>query len=433
MLFTLDISLPGAAAPGAELARAAEPAAIGPEGAPEQAFGEHRSLFPAVLAAQQAAKPREQASQQPTLMQGVDQALSRDGGKALPPEAAPLPPALPLGAQGSEKHTLALHSASSAEPDDSAPLLSAGLSVLTEELAPVAENPTTELAPRVVEEGADQSAENPLPLLGHPLAAEARLPSTPLSIDAAGESGLPGVETSLVKTAAKAGEVVVPNQGQAITRAGSAGDAATSASLMTSAPESVEPFLAAAEESGKAPLPTETPAARNASPPPQVAGFAAALRTESAAVPAQRTDFAAAMNARPADPAWAPEVGGRVAMMVSGGQQEASLQLNPPELGRMEIRIVTESDQAKVQFHVHTAAARDALEQAMPRLRDMLEQGGLQLAHSEVADQSASQREQAPASQVVAADVHAEDEPVPDVGAANELVSAAVGLVDQYV
>jgi flagellar hook-length control protein FliK len=45
-------------------------------------------------------------------------------------------------------------------------------------------------------------------------------------------------------------------------------------------------------------------------------------------------------------------------------------------------------------FAVDSVAARDAIEQAMPRLRELLEQGGLQLSHSEVADHSQSQKEQ---------------------------------------
>ena len=41
-------------------------------------------------------------------------------------------------------------------------------------------------------------------------------------------------------------------------------------------------------------------------------------------------------------------------------------------------------------FTVQNATAREAIEQAMPRLREMLDQAGLQLAHSEVADHSQS-------------------------------------------
>ncbi len=94
------------------------------------------------------------------------------------------------------------------------------------------------------------------------------------------------------------------------------------------------------------------------------------------------------------DSGWDGEFLGRVNILVKGGIQEAKIQLSPPEMGRLEIKISTEGDSAKIMFAVDSVAARDAIEQAMPRLRELLEQGGLQLSHSEVADHSQSQKEQ---------------------------------------
>lgn len=99
------------------------------------------------------------------------------------------------------------------------------------------------------------------------------------------------------------------------------------------------------------------------------------------------------LSAPPGDPEWGGELAGRISMMVKSGSQEASLQINPPELGRLDIRITTEGDQARVQFAVHNAEAREVIEQNMPRLREMLEQGGLQLARGDVADHSQSDRQ----------------------------------------
>jgi flagellar hook-length control protein FliK len=104
----------------------------------------------------------------------------------------------------------------------------------------------------------------------------------------------------------------------------------------------------------------------------------------------QRLESAAPLLPRPGDRAWDGEFAGRLTMMVRNGVQEASLQLKPAELGRLEIQIATEGDQTRVHFLVQNAAAREAIEQAMPRLREMLEQSGLQLAQSDVADQSQS-------------------------------------------
>jgi hypothetical protein len=96
------------------------------------------------------------------------------------------------------------------------------------------------------------------------------------------------------------------------------------------------------------------------------------------------------LSAAVGDPKWGEEFAGRIGILVDKGVSEAKLQLTPAELGRIEIKISTDGDQAKVLFTVQNATAREAIEQAMPRLREMLGQEGLQLAHSEVADHSAT-------------------------------------------
>ena len=93
---------------------------------------------------------------------------------------------------------------------------------------------------------------------------------------------------------------------------------------------------------------------------------------------------------------WAPqftdEVGEQVRVFVNNGLQEARLQLTPAELGRVQITINTEGDNARVVFVAETTVARDLLDQSMPRLRELLQQSGIQLAQGDVSDQTESQR-----------------------------------------
>lgn len=95
--------------------------------------------------------------------------------------------------------------------------------------------------------------------------------------------------------------------------------------------------------------------------------------------------------------AWSPqfseELGERVRVFVNNGLQEARLQLTPADLGRVQITINTEGDHARVVFVAETALARDLLDQSMPRLREMLQQSGIQLAQGDVSDQAESQAE----------------------------------------
>lgn len=70
--------------------------------------------------------------------------------------------------------------------------------------------------------------------------------------------------------------------------------------------------------------------------------------------------------------------------MVSNGIQQAEIRLDPPELGHLTVKIQINGDQTQVQFHVAQSQTRDLIEQAIPRLRDMLAQEGLQLTDSQV-------------------------------------------------
>lgn len=131
--------------------------------------------------------------------------------------------------------------------------------------------------------------------------------------------------------------------------------------------------------------------------------------------------------------AWGDALAARVSVMLKNELQEASVKLNPPELGRLDIRIVTEGDQAKVQFAVHNSEARDVIEQSLPRLRELLEQSGLQLARGEVADQSGGQFDQgsdtAPGSGSSRDELAVERERT----AVSRTVDVAMGQVDYYV
>ncbi len=88
-------------------------------------------------------------------------------------------------------------------------------------------------------------------------------------------------------------------------------------------------------------------------------------------------------------PRWGQAVGERMIMMAQHGPRSAQIQLDPPELGSMQIRIhVQGQDQISVSFTSANPAVRDALEQQMPRLREMLAEQGLQLSEGAISDDS---------------------------------------------
>jgi len=62
----------------------------------------------------------------------------------------------------------------------------------------------------------------------------------------------------------------------------------------------------------------------------------------------------------------------RVSWMVGNGLNGARLQVNPPQLGPIELRISVQGDHAQVWMTTHSAVTRDALESSSPKLREML-------------------------------------------------------------
>ena len=118
-------------------------------------------------------------------------------------------------------------------------------------------------------------------------------------------------------------------------------------------------------------------------------GVAAA--TASSTTASFKTTADAPMQNTPWSPQFSEELGERVRVFVNNGLQEARLQLTPADLGRVQITINTEGDHARVVFVAETAVARDLLDQSMPRLREMLQQSGIQLAQGDVSDQAESQ------------------------------------------
>ncbi|MCW9079178.1 MAG: flagellar hook-length control protein FliK [Gammaproteobacteria bacterium] len=89
---------------------------------------------------------------------------------------------------------------------------------------------------------------------------------------------------------------------------------------------------------------------------------------------------------------WSGAIADRLMWMVQGDQQFARLQLNPPHLGPLEVRVSVHQDQTSVSFLAQHAAVREALEAALPRLREMFDQQSLQLVRADVSDPGA-QRE----------------------------------------
>jgi hypothetical protein len=82
--------------------------------------------------------------------------------------------------------------------------------------------------------------------------------------------------------------------------------------------------------------------------------------------------------------AWSEEIAARLTLMTEHGKHSASLRLSPEHLGPMEVRIAVNDDQASVWFGAAHADTRAAIEQALPRLRELFESQGMSLTDAGV-------------------------------------------------
>lgn len=90
---------------------------------------------------------------------------------------------------------------------------------------------------------------------------------------------------------------------------------------------------------------------------------------------------------------WGQEVGQKLVWMANNQEQKAELVLNPQHLGRIEVSISVSNDLTNTQFVCATPEARQALEQALPQLREMFAQAGLNLGQANVGHGDSSQRD----------------------------------------
>lgn len=79
-----------------------------------------------------------------------------------------------------------------------------------------------------------------------------------------------------------------------------------------------------------------------------------------------------AMNQPVNSPGWNKELGEKVVWMFNKTIPSAEVRLNPQHLGPISIKLDVSQDQASIAFTAQNAVVKEALEQALPKLREML-------------------------------------------------------------
>ncbi len=105
-----------------------------------------------------------------------------------------------------------------------------------------------------------------------------------------------------------------------------------------------------------------------------------ALNTETIAI--YRKDFASAVK-------------DKVMVMINQKIQQVEIQLDPPEMGNVHVRVNLQNEQAAVQFIVQNPQAKDALEQNMGKLREMLAESGVDVGDANIEQRQPGEQSQA--------------------------------------
>ncbi|MCJ1888131.1 flagellar hook-length control protein FliK [Pseudomonas sp. LA21] len=179
---------------------------------------------------------------------------------------------------------------------------------------------------------------------------------------------------------------------------------------------------------------------------PRTESFAARLESLT-----QALNTPQAMTNRPVNPlvpgqpvsvqqnGWTDQVVDRVMWMSAQNLKSAEIQMDPAELGRLEVRIHMSADQTQVNFVSANAGVREALDSQQHRLREMFSQQGMGQLDVNVSDQSARGWQQQGGddrggSRRAGRSEGGEDEPM--IGGVSEIrpqvAAQGRGLVDYY-
>lgn len=159
-------------------------------------------------------------------------------------------------------------------------------------------------------------------------------------------------------------------------------------------------------------------------------GQTQAIQTEAQKSVAQQAQAERAVNIT--RPEGHQQLTDKVRYMVSNQQMHADIRLDPPELGSMKVRVNLSGESASVNFVVQSQQAREVLEHNAPRLKELLEEQGIELGQSFVQQESDNQSGDTDGE---FAGMGSSEQDLPDEGNVTEqrVVNGRLGGIDYFV
>jgi flagellar hook-length control protein FliK len=131
---------------------------------------------------------------------------------------------------------------------------------------------------------------------------------------------------------------------------------------------------------------------------------------------------------------WGDDMADRVLMLTNTRVGNAEIRLTPAELGPVRVQVSVDDGTASVAFQATQAATREAIEQMLPRLRDMLADSGLALGQTSVDGEGVRDggRESADGQPAATADAGVDTDVEPGHASADQPQKVSNGLVDTF-
>jgi flagellar hook-length control protein FliK len=161
-----------------------------------------------------------------------------------------------------------------------------------------------------------------------------------------------------------------------------------------------------------------------------------ALQANAAAGPALATAQAASsnyINTPLGKSGWDQAISQKVMWMAGGGVQSATLTLNPPDLGPLQVVINVNNDMVEAKFMSDNADVRQALQDGLVNLRDKMNEAGMQLGQTNISAGGQAQQEFQQAQQGRRGErMGGNDTMATTVAAQSVNIRTANGLVDTF-
>ncbi len=90
---------------------------------------------------------------------------------------------------------------------------------------------------------------------------------------------------------------------------------------------------------------------------------------------------------------WGENLGKQLAMLMARNLDSAQIQIDPPELGPLQVKIQVNNDQVSLHFTTGHGMVKEALEASSLRLQEMFQEEGLELANFNVSDEETGQQQ----------------------------------------